>query len=153
RTIGIAALVTALDVLIAFPLAYYMVRVASPTTRRLLFLAVLTPLWSSYLVRVYAWRLILADEGVLNWSLTKVGLPSLDLAFSTTAVVIVFTSLWLPFVVLPTYGALERVPPSLLEASRDLGARGGTTLRRVVVPLALPGIAAGSIFSFSLTLG
>ena len=153
RTLRIAAMVTVIDALIAFPLAYYMVRVASRSVRRLLFLAVLLPLWMSYMVRVYAWRLILDDNGALNWTLRKLGLGPLNIGYTETAVTIVFCYIWLPFMVLPVYTALERVPGSLLEASRDLGARGATTLRRVVLPLALPGLVAGSIFTFSLTLG
>jgi putative spermidine/putrescine transport system permease protein len=153
RTVKIAALVTLIDAVIAFPLAYYMTRVASGATRRLLLLAILMPLFSSYLVRVYAWRLILDDQGVLSWSLEKLGLGALHLGFSQTAVVIVFVYSWLPFMVLPVYGALERIPGALLEASGDLGGKGATTFRRVVLPLALPGVVAGSIFTFSLTLG
>jgi putative spermidine/putrescine transport system permease protein len=110
-------------------------------------------LWSSYLVRVYAWRLILAHDGALNWSLGKLQLPALNIGYSNTAMWIVFSYIWLPFMVLPIYAALERIPDSYLEASRDLGARNWTTLRRVILPLALPGIVAGSIFTFSLTLG
>jgi putative spermidine/putrescine transport system permease protein len=114
---------------------------------------VLLPLWSSYLVRVYVWRLILNQDGVLNWTLAKVGLGPQHLAYSNWAVWIIFSYVWLPFMILPVYGALERIPESLLEASRDLGARGFQTFRRIVLPLALPGVVAGSIFTFSLTLG
>jgi putative spermidine/putrescine transport system permease protein len=153
RTVKIAALVTLLDTLIAFPLAYYMTRIASGASRRLLLLGILMPLFSSYLVRVYAWRLILDDQGALSWSLEKVGLHGVHLGFTQTAVLIVFVYLWLPFMVLPVYGALERIPGGLLEASGDLGGKGFTTFRRVVLPLALPGVIAGSIFTFSLTLG
>ena len=153
RTVKIAALVTIIDALIAFPLAYYMTRVAGAATRRLLLLAILMPLFSSYLVRVYAWRLILDDQGALSWTLEKLGLGGVHLGFSETAVLITFVYSWLPFMVLPVYGALERVPSGLLEASGDLGGRGFTTFRRVVLPLALPGVVAGSIFTFSLTLG
>ena len=153
RTVKIAALVTIIDALIAFPLAYYMTRVAGAATRRLLLLAILMPLFSSYLVRVYAWRLILDDQGALSWTLEKLGLGGVHLGFSETAVLITFVYAWLPFMVLPVYGALERVPSGLLEASSDLGGRGFTTFRRVVLPLALPGVVAGSIFTFSLTLG
>jgi putative spermidine/putrescine transport system permease protein len=130
-----------------------MTRVASGASRRLLLLGILMPLFSSYLVRVYAWRLILDDQGALSWSLEKLGFGAVHLGFSNTAVVIVFVYLWLPFMVLPVYGALERIPGGLLEASGDLGGRGFTTFRRVVLPLALPGVVAGSIFTFSLTLG
>jgi putative spermidine/putrescine transport system permease protein len=153
RTVKIAALVTIIDAIIAFPLAYYMTRVAGGAARRLLLLAILMPLFSSYLVRVYAWRLILDDQGALSWSLEKLGLHGVHLGFSQTAVLITFCYAWLPFMVLPVYGALERIPGGLLEASGDLGGRGFTTFRRVVLPLALPGVIAGSIFTFSLTLG
>jgi putative spermidine/putrescine transport system permease protein len=153
RTVKIAALVTILDALIAFPFAYYMTRVASSASRRLLLLGILMPLFSSYLVRVYAWRLILDDNGALSWTLEKLGLHGVHLGFTQTAVLIVFVYLWLPFMVLPVYGALERIPGGLLEASGDLGGKGFTTFRRVVLPLALPGVVAGSIFTFSLTLG
>ena len=153
RTIWMAAAVTVTDALIAFPFAYYMARVAAPRLRTVLFVLVLLPLWSSYLARIYAWRLILNENGALNWSLGKVGLPHQSWAFTNTAMWIVFSYIWLPFMILPIYAALERIPDSYLEASRDLGARNWTTFRRVIVPLALPGIAAGSIFTFSLTLG
>jgi putative spermidine/putrescine transport system permease protein len=153
RTIGIAALVTLTDALIAFPFAYYMARLASGRTRTVLFVLVLLPLWSSYLARIYAWRLILAHDGALNWSLSNLGLPTTGVAYTNTAMWIVFSYVWLPFMILPVYAALERIPDSYVEASRDLGARGWTTFRRVVLPLALPGVVAGSIFTFSLTLG
>jgi len=153
RTIGIAAAVTVTDAVIAFPFAYYMARLASPRMRAFLFVAVLLPLWSSYLVRVYAWRLILARDGALNWSLGKLGLPDVGVAYSNWAIWIVFSYIWLPFMILPVYGALERIPHSYIEASRDLGAKGWRTTRSIVLPLALPGVIAGSIFTFSLTLG
>jgi putative spermidine/putrescine transport system permease protein len=153
RTVGIAAAVTITDAVIAFPFAYFMARVASGRTRALLFVAVLLPLWSSYLVRVYAWRLLLAKDGAINWSLGKLHLPELGVAYSNTAMWIVFSYIWLPFMILPIYAALERIPHSYIEASRDLGARGWTTFRSVTLPLALPGVVAGSIFTFSLTLG
>jgi putative spermidine/putrescine transport system permease protein len=153
RTVGIAAAVTVTDAVLAFPFAYFMARMASPRARAVLFVLVLLPLWSSYLVRVYAWRLILAHDGALNWSLGKLHLPILGIGYSNTAMWIVFSYIWLPFMILPVYAALERIPHSYLEASRDLGARGWTTLRRITLPLALPGIVAGSIFTFSLTLG
>ena len=153
RTISIAAAVTITDALIAFPFAYYMARVASRRTRGFLFVLVLLPLWASYLARVYAWRLILNSDGLLNWSLHKLGLPPANIAYSNTAMWIVFSYIWLPFMILPVYAALERIPHSYIEASRDLGARGGRTLRTVILPLALPGVVAGSIFTFSLTLG
>jgi putative spermidine/putrescine transport system permease protein len=153
RTVGIAAAVTVTDAVLAFPFAYYMARIAGPRTRAVLFVLVLLPLWSSYLVRVYAWRQILNHDGVLNWSLAKLGLPAANLAYTNVAVWLVFSYVWLPFMILPVYAALERIPDSMLEASADLGARAWTTTRRVVLPLALPGVVAGSIFTFSLTLG
>jgi putative spermidine/putrescine transport system permease protein len=153
RTIGIAAAVTLADAVLAFPFAYFMARVASSRSRAFLFVAVLLPLWSSYLVRVYIWRLILNQDGVLNWTLNKLGLPDQHLAYTNFAVWLIFSYVWLPFMILPVYGALERIPHSFIEASRDLGAGGFATFRRVVLPLALPGVVAGSIFTFSLTLG
>jgi putative spermidine/putrescine transport system permease protein len=153
RTITIAGAVTLTDAIIAFPFAYYMARLASPRMRAVLFVLVLLPLWASYLARVYAWRLILNSDGLLNWSLHKLGLPSASIGYTNTAMWIVFSYIWLPFMILPVYAALERIPHSYIEASRDLGARGGRTLRSVILPLALPGVVAGSIFTFSLTLG
>ena len=152
RTIGIAAAVTLTDAILAFPLAYFMARLASKRTRAVLFVMVLLPLWSSYLVRIYSWRLILSHDGALNWALGGVGAHA-NIAFTNWAMWIVFSYVWLPFMVLPIYAALERIPDSYLEASADLGARGLKTLRSVILPLALPGIVAGSIFTFSLTLG
>jgi putative spermidine/putrescine transport system permease protein len=153
RTIGIAAAVTVTDALLAFPFAYFAVRIAPRRVQTWLFVAVLLPLWSSYLVRVYAWRLILAKDGILNWALGHLGLGSLGVAYSNWAMWIVFSYIWLPFMILPVWAALERVPDSYLEASADLGASRWTTFRRVLLPLALPGVVAGSIFTFSLTLG
>jgi putative spermidine/putrescine transport system permease protein len=153
RTIGIAAAVTIADALLAFPVAYYMARVASRGTRATLFVLVLLPLWSSYLLRVYAWRLILDHDGLLNWSLGKLGLPAANIAYTNVAVWLVFTYIWLPFMIIPVFAALERIPRSTLEASADLGARGPRTFRSVTLPLALPGLVAGSIFTFALTLG
>jgi putative spermidine/putrescine transport system permease protein len=153
RTIGIAAAVTVTDAVLAFPFAFFAARLASPRLRSALFVIVLVPLWTSYLVRVYAWRLILAKEGILNWALDQLGIGSVGVAYSNWAMWIVFSYIWLPFMILPTWLALERVPDSYLEASGDLGAHGWTTFRRVLLPLALPGVAAGSIFTFSLTLG
>ncbi len=153
RTISIAGAVTLTDAIIAFPFAYFMARVASSRMRALLFVLVLLPLWASYLARVYAWRLILNSDGLLNWSLHKLGLPSANIAYSNTAMWLVFSYVWLPFMILPVYASLERIPHSYIEASRDLGAKGFRTLRSVILPLALPGIVAGSIFTFSLTLG
>ena len=153
RTVILAGAVTLTDAIIAFPFAYFMARLAKPRMRAALFVLVLLPLWASYLARVYAWRLILNSDGVLNWSLAKLGLPAANIAYTNVAVWIVFSYIWLPFMILPVYAALERIPHSFIEASRDLGATGGRTLRSVILPLALPGIVAGSIFTFSLTLG
>jgi putative spermidine/putrescine transport system permease protein len=153
RTIGLASAVTLTDALLAFPLAYFMARLASGRTRATLFVLVLLPLWSSYLVRIYAWRTILAKNGALNWVLNGLGLPDAGLAYTNTAMWIVFSYVWLPFMILPVYAALERIPDSYLEASADLGARGAKTFRSVILPLALPGLVAGSIFTFALTLG
>jgi putative spermidine/putrescine transport system permease protein len=153
RTLSIAAAVTLTDIALAFPLAYYMARIATPRMRAAALLAVVLPLWSSYLVRVFAWRVILSDNGFMNWVFQKAGLGSLQIASSNWAVWVTFCYLWLPFVILPIYAALERIPSSYLEASSDLGARSWMTFRRVIWPLAFPGVVAGSIFSFSLTLG
>ncbi len=166
RTTAMAAAVTIAAAVAAFPLAYYMARFASPRRRTILYLAVLLPLWSSYLVRVYSWKLILAREGVLNWIVTQLrldgvlawllGLPGIggpSLSVSPLGMFIVFLYVWLPYMILPVEAALERLPDSLLEASADLGARPAQTFRRVVLPLAYPGLVAGSIFTFSLTLG
>jgi putative spermidine/putrescine transport system permease protein len=153
RTLWIAAAVTATCAVLAFPFAYFMARLATPRVRAMLFVLVLLPLWSSYLVRVYAWKVILAQDGILNWSMEQIGLPGANIGYSNTAMWLVFTYIWLPFMILPVYAALERIPHSYIEASRDLGASGFTTVRRVILPLALPGIVAGSIFTFSLTLG
>jgi putative spermidine/putrescine transport system permease protein len=153
RTIGIAAAVTVTDAVLAFPFAFFAARIAPKRLSAALFVAVLIPLWTSYLVRVYAWRLILAKDGILNWTLDKVGLGSVNVAYSNTAMWIVFSYIWLPFMVLPIWAAIERVPDSYFEASADLGARGWRTFRSVLWPLAMPGVVAGSIFTFSLTLG
>lgn len=166
RTALMAAAVTVACAVVAFPLAYYMARFASSKMRTALYLAVLVPLWSSYLVRVYSWKLILAKEGVLFWFIDHLGLnralaavldvpgvggPSLSQSFLGMWIVFVYT--WLPYMILPLVAALERVPRSFLEASSDLGAKPATTFWRVIFPLVLPGIVAGSIFTFSLTLG
>jgi len=153
RTVGIAAAVTLTDAVLAFPLAYFMARLASKRTRALLFVMVLLPMWASYLVRIYAWQTILAHGGAINWGLNKLGLPDQNVAYTNTAMWIVFSYVWLPLMVLPVYAALERIPDSYLEASADLGASGSKTLRSVILPLALPGLVAGSIFTFALTLG
>jgi len=166
RTVGMAAAVTVTAALLAFPLAYYAVRYAPAQLKPLLYLAVLLPLWSSYLVRVYSWRLILAKEGIISWafsllnlnwllddllSLPVVGGPSLTV--SMLGMFIVFVYIWLPYMILPIYAALERVPKSLLEASGDLGGRPFHTFRWITLPLVFPGVVAGSIFTFSLTMG
>ena len=166
RTSLMAAAVTVAAALIAFPVAYYMVRYASMKMKAALYLAVMLPLWSSYLVRVYAWKLILAKEGVVTWFAGKMHLtwaldavlatpvlggPSLSISYIGSFLVFVY--IWLPFMILPIVAALERVPASLTEASADLGATPHQTLRKVILPLAFPGVAAGSIFTFSLTLG
>ncbi|HYQ09943.1 MAG TPA: ABC transporter permease [Gaiellaceae bacterium] len=153
RTIGIAAAVTLTDAILAFPLAFFMARLAKSRTRAILFVMVLLPLWSSYLVRIYAWQTILAHDGAINWFLNKLGLPDQNIAYTNWAMWIVFSYVWLPFMILPVYAALERIPDSYLEASADLGARGVKTFRSVILPLALPGLVAGSIFTFALTLG
>jgi putative spermidine/putrescine transport system permease protein len=151
RTVGIAAAVTVTDALLAFPIAFYMAKVASPRTRALLAVAVLMPLWASYLVKVYAWRTILSEEGILNWALSPFGISGPG--FGNVATWLVFSYLWLPYMILPVYAGMERIPDSLLDAAGDLGARPGRTFRQVILPLALPAVVAGSIFTFSLTLG
>jgi len=166
RTSGMAASVTVFSALLAFPLAYYMVRYASERLRAFLYLAVILPLWSSYIVRVYAWKLVLAKEGIITWFFDLIGLrAALDwvlglpviggpsLSFSFLGMFIVFVYIWLPYMILPIYAALERVPRSLLEAAGDLGARPLRAFWDVTLPLAFPGVVAGSIFTFSLTLG
>lgn len=166
RTASMAAAVSVGSVIVAFPLAYWMARYASPRVKPLLYLAVLLPLWSSYLVRVYAWKLILANEGIAPWFISRLGLsrpvaavldvpvvggPSLSVSY--LGQFLVFLYIWLPYMILPLHAALERVPRSYLEASADLGGRPRTTFWKVIWPLALPGVVAGSIFTFSLTLG
>ncbi len=153
RTVLMAALVTITDAVLAFPFAYFMARGASHRVATLLFAAVLLPLWASYLARVYAWILILNHSGLLNWSLQSIGLPPANIGYTNTAMWLVFSYIWLPFMIIPVYAALERVPASLLEAAADLGARRWQAVRDVVLPLALPGVVAGSIFTFALTLG
>ena len=152
RTVAMAAAVTVADALVAFPFAYYMARVASPRTRTALFVAILLPLWASYLAKVYSWLLIFTRGGLLDWGLGKIGLAP-HLIYTNWAVFTVFCYLWLPFMIIPVYAALERIPASQIEASQDLGGRTWRTTRSVLLPLALPGIVAGSIFTFSLTLG
>ena len=152
RTIGIAALVTVTDALLAFPIAYYLARVASPRVRGMVIIAILMPLWAAYLVKVYAWRTILQGNGFLEWALGPLGIDAPGLGQIANSW-LVLSYLWLPYMILPIYAGLERIPSSLLEASSDLGARGGTTFRRVILPLVVPALVAGSIFTFSLTLG
>ncbi len=151
RTIAIAALVTVVDTLLAFPIALYMAKVASPRAQRLLLISVLTPLWASYLVKAYAWRGMLSADGPIAWVAAPFGLHSPG--YGLPAVIITLSYLWLPYMILPVYAGLERLPDSLFEASADLGAGAWTTLRRVVVPMAFPAIVAGSIFTFSLSMG
>ena len=166
RTLGMAVAVSLASAVLAFPIAYYMARYTSGKTRALFYVGIMLPLWSSYLVRVYAWKLILAKEGVISWladslglewlldgilSLPMIGGPSLS--FSRLGTFIVFVYVWLPFMILPIQAAVERIPRSLLEASSDLGATPAQTFRTLILPLALPGVVAGSIFTFSLTLG
>jgi putative spermidine/putrescine transport system permease protein len=151
RTILIAALVTITDVLLAFPLAFFMAKVTRPTTRGLLVVAVLMPLWSAYLVKVFAWRGILSQGGVLNWLLEPFGITGPG--YGIVAVWLVMTYIWLPYMIIPIYAGLERIPDTLLSASEDMGARPFYTFRRVILPLVFPAVVAGSIFTFSLTLG
>jgi putative spermidine/putrescine transport system permease protein len=151
RTVTMALLVTLTCIVLAYPIAYYMARVASSRVRGIMVVAVVMPLWASYLIKAYSWRLILADEGVLDWLLKPLGLHTPG--YGDLAVWIVFVYLWLPYMVLPIFAGLERIPNSLLEASSDLGGKSWVTFRRVIFPLTVPAIAAGSIFTFSLTLG
>ena len=166
RTLSMAVAVTIASAIIAFPIANYMARYASPRMKAFFYVGVMLPMWTSYLVKVYAWRLILAKQGILNWALSAVGLDGVlataletpvvggpSLASSYLGMFIVFVYMWLPFMILPLAAALERVPQSLIQASADLGSRPRQTFWGVVVPLALPGLAAGSVFTFSLTLG
>jgi len=153
RTVGMAAAVTVVDATVAFPFAYFMARIASPRTRTGLFVAILLPLWASYLAKIYSWLVMFTHDGILDWSLGKIGLSQIHLIYTNWAVFAVFCYLWLPFMIIPVYAALERIPPSQIEASQDLGGRTWRTMREILLPLALPGIVAGSIFTFSLTLG
>ena len=151
RTVLIAALVTLTDAVLAFPIAFYMAKVASRRGKAILVVAVLLPLWSSYLVKVLAWRTMLSNDGIINWALNPLGLHGPG--YGNVAVWLVMSYLWLPYMVLPIYAGLERIPGSLISASEDLGARPFTTFRRVILPLAFPAVVAGSIFTFALTLG
>jgi putative spermidine/putrescine transport system permease protein len=151
RTVLIAALVTITDALLAFPIAFYMAKVATPRIKAVLVVAVLMPLWSAYLVKVYAWRAILSEEGALNWLLDPIGVS--NPGYGLFAVWLVMSYIWLPYMIIPIYAGLERIPNTLLSASEDMGAKPFTTFRRVILPLAFPAVVAGSIFTFSLTLG
>ena len=151
RTVAIAGLVTLADIVLAFPLAFYMAKVASPRVRGALVVAVLMPLWSAYVVKVFAWRGILSEEGIFNWAFEPLGIDSPG--YGLVAIWLVMTYIWLPYMVIPIYAGLERIPDSLLSASEDMGARPFTTFRRVIMPLVFPAVVAGSIFTFSLTLG
>src|SRR4051794_27220724 len=146
RTLGIAALVTVVDAALALPVAFFMAKVAQPGLQRLLVIAVLMPLWASYLVKAYAWRGMLSKSGPLDWLGVSPG-------YGRTGLVITLAYLWLPYMILPVYAGLQKLPGSLLEASADLGAGAATTLRRVVLPAAFPALVAGSIFTFSLSMG
>jgi putative spermidine/putrescine transport system permease protein len=151
RTVLIAALVTVTDALLAFPIAFYMAKLATPRIKAVLVVAVLMPLWSAYLVKVYAWRAILSEEGALNWVLDPIGVS--NPGYGLFAVWLVMSYIWLPYMIIPIYAGLERIPNTLLSASEDMGAKPFTTFRRVILPLAFPAVVAGSIFTFSLTLG
>ena len=151
RTVLIAALVTVTDALLAFPIAFYMAKIAEPRMRGFLVVAVLMPLWSAYLVKAFAWRGILSSDGVLNWALEPLGLEGPG--YGLVAVWLVMSYIWLPYMIIPIYAGLERIPDTLLSASEDMGAKPGYTFRRVVMPLVFPAVVAGSIFTFSLTLG
>jgi putative spermidine/putrescine transport system permease protein len=151
RTVRVAGLVTITDALLAFPIAFYMAKVASRRVRAAMVVAVLMPLWSFYLVKVYAWRTMLSTDGIINWALGPLHLHGPG--YGTTAVWLVMSYLWLPYMILPIFAGLERIPNSLLSASEDLGASPFTTFRRVILPLAFPAVVAGSIFTFALTLG
>ncbi|MDX6286850.1 MAG: putative spermidine/putrescine transport system permease protein [Frankiales bacterium] len=151
RSVTVAVLVTVIDAVIALPMAFYMAKIASPRMRRLLVVAILTPLWASYLVKAYAWRVMFSNDGIVNWALDPFGIRGPG--YGLTATIITLAYLWLPFMVLPVYAGLERIPDSLLEASADVGARAGRTFRSIVLPLLVPALFAGSIFTFSLSLG
>jgi putative spermidine/putrescine transport system permease protein len=151
RTVRTAILVTLTDAVIAFPIAFYMAKVASRRGKAILVIAVLMPLWSSYLVKILSWRTMLSEDGVINWALNPIGLHGPG--YGLTAVWLVLSYLWLPYMILPIYAGLERIPNSLISASEDLGASPFTTFRRVILPLAFPAVVAGSIFTFSLSLG
>jgi putative spermidine/putrescine transport system permease protein len=150
RSLGVAAAVTVICVLLAGPMAFYMAKVASPRSRHWLVIAILTPLWASYLVKAYAWRVLLANGGPVDWLL---GGPGNGPGYGLFATVLVLSYLWLPYMILPIYAGLERLPDSMLEASADLGGRPGRTFRAIVLPMLVPSVFAGSTFTFSLSLG
>jgi putative spermidine/putrescine transport system permease protein len=151
RTVGLAAAVTVVDAVLAFPIALYMAKFATARGRRLMVISVLMPLWASYLVKAYAWRGMFSAGGPIDWMLEPFGLQSPGYGLPATAITLAY--LWLPYMILPIFAGLERVPDSLFEASNDLGAGSLTTIRRVVLPMAFPAVVAGSIFTFSLSLG
>jgi putative spermidine/putrescine transport system permease protein len=151
RTVLIAALVTITDAVLAFPVAFYMAKVASRRTKAILVVAVLIPLWSSYLVKVLSWRNMIGGGGLIDWVLEPLGLSGPG--YGNVAVWLVMSYLWLPYMILPIFAGLERIPDSLISASEDLGAKPFTTFRRVILPLSFPAVVAGSIFTFALTLG
>jgi putative spermidine/putrescine transport system permease protein len=151
RSVGVAAAVTVVDAVIAFPMAFYMAKIASPRAQRWLVIAVLTPLWASYLVKAYAWRIMFSGSGVLSWILDPFGVHGPGYGLPATIVTLAY--LWLPYMILPIYAGLERLPNSLVDAAGDLGARTFRTFRTVIWPVALPAVIAGSIFTFSLSLG
>ena len=151
RTLTIAVAVTLIDIAIALPVAFVMAKVASPGVRRWLLIAILMPLWASYLVKAYAWRSVLSGDGLIEWLFGGLGIHSPG--YGIEAVIITLSYLWLPYVILPIFTAIDRVPDSYLEAAQDLGATTLTVFRRILLPLIVPGIIAGSIFSFSLSLG
>lgn len=151
RTIGVAVLVTLIDAALALPVAFFMAKVASPRSRPLLVAAILLPLWASYLVKAYAWRSMFGGGGLIDWLGAPFGITSPG--YGLTATVCTLAYLWFPYMVLPIFAGLDRLPGSLLEAAGDLGARPGRILRTVVLPMVFPSVVAGSIFTFSLTLG
>jgi len=150
RSVGVAVAVTVIDILIALPMAFFMAKVASPRVRAWLVIAILTPLWASYLVKAYSWRVMLGNGGPVDWLL---GGPGRGPGYGLPATILVLAYLWLPFMILPIYAGLDRLPNSMLEASADLGGRAGRTFRSVVLPMIVPAVIAGSIFTFSLSLG
>ena len=166
RTLSMAIAVTLACAFIAFPIAYYMTRYGSRAEKGFFYIAVMLPMWASYIVKTYAWTVILSQQGILYWGINHFGLATIlnhmlqtpaiggsTLATSNLGRFMVFTYIWLPFMILPIQAALERVPTNLLQASADLGAKPAQTFRKILLPLVFPGVVAGSIFTFSLTLG